>query len=219
MIERKPSIKEAIIVEGRYDKNTVSQIVDALIVSVNGFNLFNNPETRNYILDLAKKQGIIILTDSDSAGFMIRRRIRDFVPVDLIKDAYIPDIFGKEKRKDAPGKEGKLGVEGMSREVILHSLKSAGATFISEDTSESRMNSEILSAADLYSTGFSGKKESARMRSLLLKELGLPEHLNTNDLLRILSGTVSKSALYQYAEKFNRKENSDDASGIRGDVS
>lgn len=219
MTEKKPSIKEAIIVEGRYDKNTVSQIVDALIVPVNGFSLFSNSGTRKYILDLAEKQGIVILTDSDSAGFMIRRNIRGFVPGNLIKDAYIPDIFGKEKRKAAPGKEGKIGVEGMSREVILCSLRAAGATFFSEQLPGSEIVSDSLSVADLYAAGFSGKKDSARKRFLLLKELGLPEHLSTNDLIRILSGTVSRAELFQYAEKFDWKENSDDSSGIGGDVS
>lgn len=215
MTDRKPSIKEAIIVEGRYDKNTVSQIVDALIVAVNGFNIFNNPETRKYIYDLAEKQGIVVLTDSDSAGFMIRKKIRGFVPGDRIKDAYIPDIFGKEKRKSAPGKEGKLGVEGMSREVLLHSLQAAGATFVSEPGSGHENEAESITAADLFAAGFSGKKDSSRMRSVLLKKLYLPEHLSTNDLLRIFSGTLSRDELFRYAEIIRQKENSDDTSGIR----
>jgi ribonuclease M5 len=128
MRKKKHRIREIIVVEGRYDKNTVSQVVDTLIVETSGYQIFNNREAMNLLRRLAKVRGIIILTDSDSAGFMIRNYIKGSVPANLIKHAYIPDVYGKERRKSSPSKEGKLGVEGMSPEIILDSLRRAGSS-------------------------------------------------------------------------------------------
>lgn len=199
-ITDKLKIKEAVIVEGRYDKNTVSQIIDGLIVAVNGFNIFHSSETREYIKNLAAKNGIVIMTDSDSAGFMIRNTIRGFIPGNQIKDAYIPDIYGKEKRKDKPGKEGKLGVEGMKRSVILQALQDAGVSF--EQMNDQQPECSDLhpfdkqlpiTNADLYHAGLSGKPNSVQFRAKLLLMLRLPEHMNTNDLVRYLNRTMNKN--------------------------
>ena len=125
-------IQEAIVVEGRYDKNTLSQIVDTLILETNGFGLFNDPERMVLLRKAAEKRGIIVLTDSDGAGFVIRNRIKGAIPKEQVKHAYIPDVYGKEKRKRKPGKEGKLGVEGMPPKIIEDVLRRAGATFLGE---------------------------------------------------------------------------------------
>ena len=126
-------IQEAIVVEGRYDKNTLSQVVDTLILETNGFGLFKDPERMALLRTAARKRGLIVLTDSDGAGFVIRNRIKSSIPRELVKHAYIPDVYGKEKRKRKPGKEGKLGVEGMPPAVIEDVLRRAGATFLGED--------------------------------------------------------------------------------------
>lgn len=208
----KPKIKEAVIVEGRYDKNTLSQIIDGLIVAVNGFNIFHNLEIREYIKNLAEKNGIVVMTDSDSAGFMIRNTIRGFIPGNQIKDAYIPDIYGKEKRKDKAGKEGKLGVEGMNRSVILQALQDAGVSFekINEKPSAYREfylsdKESLITGADLYHVGLSGKPNSAQYRAKLLLLLGLPEHMNTNDLIRYLNRTMNKNDFLNLTDKIMKE--------------
>ena len=188
----KTHIGEAIIVEGRYDKNTLSQLVDALIIETKGFHLFHDESLRNMLHSLAESCGIIILTDSDSAGFLIRNRIRSFIQDGRILNAYIPDLYGKEKRKSAPGKEGKLGVEGMKRDVLLKALREAGATF--DDHAELRENR--ITIADLYRAGLSGKPDSKEKRRLLLMKLSLPEHLSTKALTDILSKKISREELF-----------------------
>ena len=127
-------VKEAIIVEGKYDKIKLSSIIDGLIITTNGFGIFNDKERQYLIRELAKKRGIIVLTDSDSAGFVIRNFLKGSVPKEQIKHAYIPDIFGKEKRKDKRSKEGKLGVEGVSKELILEALRKCGASCEDSDS-------------------------------------------------------------------------------------
>lgn len=188
----KPHIREAIIVEGRYDKNTLSQLVDALIIETKGFHLFHDESLRSTLRSLAKSCGIIILTDSDSAGFLIRSRIRSFVQAGRVLNAYIPDLHGKEKRKSAPGKEGKLGVEGMKRDVILKALRDAGGTF--DDHADLLVNR--ITIADFYQAGLSGKPESKEKRRRLLTKLSLPEHLSTKALTDILSRKMSKEELF-----------------------
>ena len=202
----KPRIKQAVIVEGRYDRNTLSQVVDALIIETGGFNVFNNPETKAYIREVALKQGIVILTDSDSAGFMIRNSIKAFIPEEYIINAYIPDIQGKEKRKRTPGKEGKLGVEGMPRETLMEALIRAGVEFEntgSNATGRGRENERNsvdcgenseknpVTAYHLYLAGLSGRQDSKRRKAALLKVMNLPEHLSTKDLLKILNRNFS----------------------------
>ena len=198
----KPVIKEAIIVEGRYDKNTLSQLVDALIIETKGFHLFHDETMRKMLRNLAVSCGIIILTDSDSAGFLIRSRIRSFVPEGRVLNAYIPDLYGKEKRKSTPGREGKLGVEGMEREVLLKALKDAGATF----GEERPLSEERITVADLYHVGLTGRRDSREKRRELLQELSLPEHLSTKALADVLSRRMTRDELFSRMSQYKNAE-------------
>lgn len=182
-------IQEAVVVEGRYDKNTLSQIVDTLILETNGFGIFHDPERMALLRRAAEKRGLIVLTDSDGAGFVIRNRIKGAVPKELVKHAYIPDVYGKEKRKRRPGKEGKLGVEGMPPKVIEQVLRRAGATFLGEAAPGESERS--VTKADLFAAGLTGGEGSAQRRLELLKRLELPEHMSTNALLAVLNGCYS----------------------------
>ena len=164
-------IKEAILVEGRYDKNTLSQIVDAPILETNGFGIFKDKQQMRLLRQVAEKRGLIVFTDADGAGFVIRNHIKSAIPGKYLKHAYTPDIFGKERRKAAPGKEGKLGVEGMSPDVILDALRKAGATI--EGETEKRTMQEITKA-DLVALGLSGMPGSEEKRKRLVKLLDLP---------------------------------------------
>ncbi len=189
----RPEILETIVVEGRYDKNVLSQIVDAQILETGGFQIYHNEEIRKTISAAAERTGIIILTDSDASGFQIRSRIKAFVPEDRIKNAYIPDIFGKEKRKSAPGKEGKLGVEGMDREVLLTALRNAGATF----TGEVCPAKDRITVTDLYRAGLTGRPDSRQRRALLLRELQLPERMSTKAMADALSRILTKEEFFR----------------------
>lgn len=193
------AVKEVIIVEGRYDKNTVSQVVDATILETNGFGIFSDPEKLSMLRQIAEKRGIIVLTDSDAAGFVIRNYLKGAIEPKYIKNAYIPDIPGKERRKSAPSGEGKLGVEGMKRDVIINALKKAGATFSDETVSRSRRRGDIVKA-DLYALGLSGTENSRCARQALLKKLELPERLSTNSFLDVLNVFMTKDELYKLME-------------------
>lgn len=182
-------IKEVIVVEGRYDKNTLSQVVDAVIIETGGFGIFNDREKRSLLKKLAESRGLIIMTDSDAAGFMIRNHLKGCIAPELVKHAYIPDVYGKERRKSAPSREGKLGVEGMKPQVILEALKRAGATF---ESGRSAADKARISKADLYKKGLSGGENSAALRKKLLKMLELPEHLTAQGLLDVLNATMSR---------------------------
>lgn len=184
-------IKEAIVVEGRYDKNTLSQVVDTLILETAGFGIFKNPEQMTLLRRAAQRRGLIVLTDSDGAGFVIRNRIRGAIPTAQVKQAYIPDVYGKERRKRRPGKEGKLGVEGMPPQVLEEVLRRAGATFLGEDAGE-KLEEPPLTKADLMAAGLTGGADSAGRRQALLKELELPEHMSANALLAVLNGCYSR---------------------------
>lgn len=175
-------VQEAILVEGRYDKNTLSQIVDAVIFESNGFGIFKDKQRMDMLRLVAEKRGLIVFTDSDGAGFVIRNHVKSAIPAKYLKHAYIPDIYGKERRKNAPGKEGKLGVEGMRPEVILEALRRAGATMAGERASAVSR----ITKADLVGLGLSGGKDSSAMRKALLKKLGLPEHMSANAMLQTL---------------------------------
>ena len=179
-------IREAIVVEGRYDKNTLSQVVDTLILETNGFGLFKDPERMALLHKAAEKRGLVVLTDSDGAGFVIRNRIKSSIPTELVKHAYIPNVYGKEKRKRKPGKEGKLGVEGMPPHVIEQVLRRAGATFLGETVQG--QTERPLTKADLFAAGLAGGEGSAQRRLELLKRLELPEHMSANALLAVLNG-------------------------------
>ena len=176
-------IREAIVVEGRYDKNTLSQIVDAPILETSGFGIFKDKKQMQLLRQVAEKRGLIVFTDSDGAGFVIRNHIKSAIPAQFLKHAYIPDIFGKERRKTAPGKEGKLGVEGMTREVILEALRRAGATIEGENVSQPQQ----ITKQDLMALGLSGGKDSSAKRLALLRKLNLPEHMSANALLQALN--------------------------------
>ena len=176
-------IKEAILVEGRYDKNTLSQIVDAPILETSGFGIFKDKQRLSLLRRIAQTRGLIVFTDSDGAGFVIRNHIKSAIPGKFLKHAYIPDIYGKEKRKAAPGKEGKLGVEGMTKETILESLRRAGATMEGEEVPPVRQ----ITKQDLMELGLSGTPEASANRLKLLKHLHLPERMSPNAMLQALN--------------------------------
>lgn len=184
----KPRIREVIVVEGRYDRNTLLQAVDASVVEVGGFALFNDREKMAYLRALAEKRGLILLTDPDGAGFVIRSRLKSCLPPDKIKQAYVPDVYGKEKRKRKPGKEGKLGVEGMTPQVLTDALRRAGATFEGEDAPR---RSAGITKADLLEKGLIGPN-SREKRLEIQKKLGFPEHLTANGLLEAMNLLLSR---------------------------
>lgn len=194
-------IREAIVVEGRYDKNTLSQIVEAPILETSGFGIFRDKKQMKLLRQVAEKRGLIVFTDSDGAGFVIRNHLKSAIDAKYLKHAYIPDIPGKERRKTAPGKEGKLGVEGMTRKVILEALRRAGATiegeyavFISQITKQ-----------DLMELGLSGGQNSAAMRLALLKKLSLPEHMSANALLQALNLLYSLDELTEIVKSLENE--------------
>lgn len=186
------SVKEVIVVEGRYDKNTLSQVFDAVIVETSGFGLFKDGEKLALLRRLAEKRGLVVLTDSDGAGFVIRNYIKGAIDPALVKMAYIPDVPGKERRKSSPSKEGKLGVEGMSAEVIIAALRRAGAT-LGGETATHRTGG--ITKATLYELGLSGRPDSAARRRELLKKLDLPEKLGANALLDVLNALYDEESL------------------------
>lgn len=190
-------IKEAIVVEGRYDKNTLSQIVDAPILETSGFGIFKDKKQMALLRRVAQTRGLIVFTDSDGAGFVIRNHIKSAIPGKYLKHAYIPDILGKEKRKAAPGKEGKLGVEGMSREIIIEALRRAGATIEGEEAAEIRR----ITKQDLMELGLSGGPDASARRLALLKELNLPEHMSPNAMLQALNLLYSLEELQQVLQR------------------
>lgn len=177
-------IREAIVVEGRYDKNTLSQIVDAPILETAGFGIMKNKEQLALLRKVAASRGLIVFTDSDGAGFVIRNYLKGAIPAAHLKHAYIPDIPGKEKRKSAPGKEGKLGVEGMTPAVIIDALRRAGATVEGEIESHSV---GMITKQDLMALGLSGGQSSSQKRLELLKKLELPAHMSANGMLQALN--------------------------------
>ena len=182
---KRPQIKEAIVVEGRYDKNVLAQVVDALILETSGFGIFKDEERLALLRRIGEERGLILLTDSDGAGFVIRNYLKGAIQPHQIKHAYIPDRFGKEKRKRKPGKEGKLGVEGMPPQVLLDALRQGGATFLEE--AQKKAPKRLITKADLYFAGLSGTPDAAENRRTLLRRLDLPEHMTANALLETLN--------------------------------
>ena len=185
-------IREVIVVEGKYDKNTLLQIVDAVVICTDGFGIFKDPQKQELLRLLARRRGLILFTDSDGAGTVIRSFLNGIVEKEYIKNAYIPDIPGKERRKSLPSREGKLGVEGMTPEIILSALRSAGATFSGSAAPESR---SPITKADLYALGLSGSANSAQRRRQLQKALDLPEKLSANSLLQVLNVITDRAEL------------------------
>ena len=186
-------IREAIVVEGKYDKNTLCQLVDTAIFTTDGFGIMTDQTKLAFLRQVAEQRGLIVLTDSDGAGFVIRNRLKGALPTDRVRHAYIPDIMGKEKRKAVAGKEGKLGVEGMSREVLLEALRRAGATF-GEEAAEIAPR---ITKTDLYELGLTGTADSKAKRLRLLKKLSLPAQMSTNAMLDALNILYSREGLYQ----------------------
>lgn len=212
-------LRQALVVEGRYDKNTLAQLVDAPIFVTNGFGIFKDAQTMALLRVVAEKRGLIVLTDSDGAGLVIRNRLKSAIPPQYLLHAYIPDVYGKEKRKAQPGKEGKLGVEGMDPETLLSALRKAGATFLDEEfqtqvhagsiahprTSDAWPESpddSLITKTDLFELGLTGRPDSRENRNALKKELGLPEQLSANALLTALNCITTRQALYM---KLNEK--------------
>lgn len=193
-MEDKIKLSEAVIVEGKYDKIKLSNILDAFIIETNGFAVFKDKTKLSFIKKLAKERGIIILTDSDHAGFMIRNYISSGVPKEQIKNVYIPDVFGKEKRKNAPSKEGKLGVEGMTKEVIVEALSKAGIT------SSKSVCSDPVTTVDFYDLGLSGGTGSKAKRKALCKALDLPEFLSTSSLISCINNFMTKEEFYSFCQ-------------------
>lgn len=192
MMREKIKIHEAVIVEGRYDKIKLSNIIDAFILETDGFSIFKDKKKLAFIKKLALERGIVVLTDSDHAGFMIRSHISSAVPKSRIKNVYIPDVFGKEKRKAAPSKEGKIGVEGMSTEVILNAFEKAGVT-ASKVTCDNP-----VTTADFFELGLTGGANSKKKRKELCAELDLPEFLSVSSLISCINNMMSKE---EFAEK------------------
>lgn len=182
-------IKEAIVVEGKYDKNTLRQIVDATVFLTNGFGIIHDKTQLQLLRQVAKTRGLIVLTDADGAGFVIRNKLRGAIPEGRVLHAYIPDVFGKERRKTTPGKEGKLGVEGMKPEVILEALRRAGATF--EDGSLEQP-AEPVTKTDFFTLGLTGSPDSKERRAKLLQKLQFPSHMSTNALLEAVNVLYSR---------------------------
>lgn len=198
-------IKEAIVVEGRYDKNTLSQLVDTVILETSGFGVFKDGERLALLRRLAAARGLIVLTDSDGAGFVIRNYLKGVIPTEQVKHAYIPDVYGKERRKRAPGKEGKLGVEGMDPAVLETALRRAGATILDgEGTVGQRLP---ITKGDLYVAGLSGTADAAVRRSVLLKALDLPEHMSANALLAVFNALYTRLELEEIILKVFSEKN------------
>lgn len=195
----KLKLRQAIVVEGKYDQNTLRQIVDTAIFTTNGFTGMKDPALLRLLRQAAQTTGLVILTDSDGAGFLIRNTLKSALPETGVLHAYIPDLPGKEKRKAAPGKEGLLGVEGMTPEILLKALRDAGAEFA--DGSTPPPAREPITKQDLFALGLSGGPESAKKRAALLKALSLPAHMSANALLQALNVLFSREEFFTQARR------------------
>lgn len=191
-------IRQAIVVEGRYDKNTLSQIVDTPILETSGFGIMHDKAQLALLRRIAKTRGLIVFTDSDGAGFVIRNYLKSAIEPQYLLHAYIPDIFGKEKRKQSPGKEGKLGVEGMTPDVILECLRRAGAEL---EEGQMKTSSQPITKQDLMDLGLSGGEYSSLLRKKLLKKLEFPEHMSSNAMLQALNVLYTLPQLRQLMEE------------------
>ena len=195
-------VKEAILVEGRYDVNTVRQVVDAVVLESGGFRIFNDKEQLGLLRRIAATRGLIVLTDSDGAGFVIRNYLKGALPAGSIKQAYIPDVRGKERRKRHGSKEGKLGVEGMRPETILEALRRAGATFEQADGNSAAQTAAPITKADFYEWGLSGRPDSAQRRTAVLKALDLPARMTANALLEFINAVGTREQIEDVLQQF-----------------
>ena len=187
MPEQKPRLREVIVVEGRYDRNALSQVVDALIFETGGFGIFRRPDRVEALRMLAEQRGLIILTDSDGAGFVIRNRLKGLLPQNCIRQAYVPAMEGKEKRKSKPSRQGLLGVEGMRPEILLEALRRAGAT---ENDSAPWATSALF-----FSLGLTGKPGAEELRKRLAESLDLPAGISQADLKKAVSALLTETEL------------------------
>ncbi|MBS5150102.1 MAG: DUF4093 domain-containing protein [Butyricicoccus pullicaecorum] len=197
-------IKEVIIVEGRYDVNTVKQIFDTVVLETGGFRIFSDKERLKMFRKMAEERGLLILTDSDGAGMVIRNYLKSAIPANLIKHAYIPEIMGKESRKRTASKEGKLGVEGMKPDVLCRVLQRAGATVLEGESGDHAARGKTISKADLYALGLSGCPKSEQLRARVLKEFELPSYLSANALLEYLNTVSSLEEITEVVEKLQK---------------
>jgi ribonuclease M5 len=195
-------VRQAIVVEGKYDEIRVHSVVNALVVSTAGFGIFRDPEQLDLLRRLAAERGLIILTDSDNAGMLIRNHLIGAIPAEQVRHAYVPPIRGKERRKTAPGKEGLLGVEGIDNSIILAALEQAGAVF--EDEQTPTANKMHLTKGDLYELGLSGHANSAARRAALLQALKLPKNLSANRLLDVLNATMTQQEFTTLLQKIGQ---------------
>jgi ribonuclease M5 len=193
-MNEKLHLKEAVIVEGRYDRIRLSELIASPIIETGGFRVFKDKEKQNLIRSIAERRGILVMTDVDSAGFVIRNFLRGIIPVDQIKHAYIPTVEGKERRKPQPSKEGVLGVEGIDRDALLRSIRLSGATVIGESVGKSGE----ITKADFYDYGLTGRENSAVLREAILSDLGLPRYLSTNAMVAALNCLFSKEEFLNY---------------------
>lgn len=209
-----PRIKEAIVVEGKYDAIRLQSVVDATIVTTDGFGIFRQPEKMELLRRLAAAQGIVVLTDSDAAGFVIRDRISGSLPPSQVLHAYAPEIVGKERRKSVPSKEGLLGVEGIDGEHLLRALAQAGATL--EDTKTLLRPKAFLTKARLYEDGLSGRENSAALREKLLRRLGLPHRLSANRMIEVFNALLTEEEYGALLAQSKGEDNNDstDYSGV-----
>ncbi len=194
------NIKEAIIVEGTYDQIKLSGFINGIIIKTNGFSVFNDKKKIETIKTLAEKTGIVILTDSDSAGFKIRNYIKQNIPESMVKHAYVPDIRGKEKRKTAVSKEGLLGVEGIDEDIIIKALKDSGCEI--DGIKQEKEKTKEITKADLYILGLSGNDGSSQKRMRLCSELGIPSKISANMLTAVLNRLFDRDQLYEYINNF-----------------
>ena len=192
-------IKETIVVEGIYDKIKLSEIVDSVIFVTDGFSIFNNKKAQKSLVTLAEKTGLIIFTDSDSAGLKIRNFVKQLVPKEQVKHAYIPEIYGKERRKTAFSKEKTLGVEGIDSQILLDALKDSGATI--DGNSAKKQRERLITKADFYTLGLSGRDNSSELRRLLALELGLPSKLSANMLLDVVNRLLTYSEIEELLDR------------------
>ena len=196
-------IKEAVIVEGKYDKMRVAALFDTAVIETGGFRVFNDKEKRAVIRELAKARGIILLTDSDGAGFLIRSFLKGITEPCNIKQAYVPEIKGVERRKTGPSKQGLLGVEGMTDEIIVNAVLKSGATVSGENSAPK----SDITKADFYELGLSGRENSAQLREMLLKRLGFPRYMTANALLSAVKLIYTKEELFRLVEETKNKIN------------
>lgn len=198
-------IREAILVEGRYDINTVKQVVDTVVLETGGFRIFNNKDQLKLLRRIAETRGLIVLTDSDGAGFVIRNYLKGALSKEGVKQAYIPDIMGKEKRKRHSSKEGKLGVEGMRPDVVRDVLRRAGATFLDEQAGEAAPCAKPITKADFFAWGLTGGENSTARRQEILRRLDLPAHMTANALLEFINAVGTREDVELILQQFSEK--------------